>query len=98
VQSQLDRVAGILGVPELASGSAERVTLTPAHYALGGHPGGAIYGAVLPAWRSGPLHPQRYHVAPGLWQVGTGVHPGGGIPAILGGALIVDTLMAEHGE
>ncbi|MDL2344754.1 NAD(P)/FAD-dependent oxidoreductase, partial [Deinococcus sp. MIMF12] len=66
------------------------------HYAAGGHPGGAIYGAALPAWRGGPLHPQPYRLRPRLWQVGTGVHPGGGIPAILGGALIVDRRMGQE--
>ncbi|GHF29632.1 phytoene dehydrogenase-like protein [Deinococcus metalli] len=96
VQAELRRVARRLDVPDLLPALRDARTLTPAHYVLGGHPGGAIYGAAAPAWRAGPLHPQPYHVAPGLWQVGTGVHPGGGIPAILGGALIVNTLMAER--
>ncbi|MCD0161634.1 NAD(P)/FAD-dependent oxidoreductase, partial [Deinococcus sp. 6YEL10] len=51
----------------------------------------------LPAWRGGPLHPQPYRLTPDLWQVGTGVHPGGGLPAILGGALIVDRLLRGAG-
>ncbi|WP_291429731.1 NAD(P)/FAD-dependent oxidoreductase [Deinococcus sp.] len=97
VRAQLGRVERTLNVPGLLDSALDTVTLTPAHYARGGHPGGAIYGAALPAWRGGPLHPQPYRLTPTLWQVGTGVHPGGGLPAILGGALIVDRLLREAG-
>lgn len=93
VQAQVRRVERVLGLPGLLAPAREVVALPPAHYATGGHPGGAIYGAALPPWRGGPLHPQPYRLSPRLWQVGTGVHPGGGIPAILGGALIVDRLL-----
>ncbi len=96
VRTQVGRVERILGVPGLLATSTDILALTPEHYAAGGHPGGAIYGAALPFWRGGPLHPQPYRLTPQLWQVGTGVHPGGGIPAILGGALMVDRLLAEH--
>ncbi|MCP2013236.1 phytoene dehydrogenase-like protein [Deinococcus sp. HSC-46F16] len=95
VRGQVERVERTLGVPGLLASARDVVALPPAHYAAGGHPGGAIYGAALAPWRGGPLHPQPYRRSPGLWQVGTGVHPGGGIPAILGGALIVDRLIAE---
>ncbi|GAA5532045.1 1-hydroxycarotenoid 3,4-desaturase [Deinococcus aluminii] len=97
VRAQVQRVERTLGVPGLLASARDLLALPPSHYAAGGHPGGAIYGAALPVWRGGPLHPQRYHPQPKLWQVGTGVHPGGGIPAILGGALIVDRLMGERG-
>lgn len=97
VQGQLRRAERTLNVPGLLDSALDTVTLNPAHYARGGHPGGAIYGAALPAWRGGPLHPQPYRLTPTLWQVGTGVHPGGGLPAILGGALIVDRLLREAG-
>lgn len=97
VRAQVERVERTLGVPGLLASAREVAALPPSHYAVGGHPGGAIYGAALPVWRGGPLHPQPYHPHPKLWQVGTGVHPGGGIPAILGGALIVDRLMGEGG-
>ncbi|WP_221088650.1 phytoene desaturase family protein [Deinococcus aquaedulcis] len=93
VQAQLRRVEAALGVPGLWRSARAVAALPPAHYAAGGHPGGALYGAALPPWRGGPLHPQPYRAAPGLWQVGTGVHPGGGLPAVLGGVLIVDTLL-----
>ncbi|PTA69430.1 phytoene desaturase family protein [Deinococcus arcticus] len=93
VQAQIRQVEAALGVPGLWRSARAAAALPPAHYAAGGHPGGALYGAALPPWRGGPLHPQPYQLAPGLWQVGTGVHPGGGLPAVLGGALIVDTLL-----
>ncbi|WP_371827191.1 phytoene desaturase family protein [Deinococcus sp. QL22] len=95
VQAQLARVEQVLEVPGLLASASAIGVLDPAHYAGGGHPGGAIYGLGNPVWRGGPLHPQPYRLSPRLWQVGTGVHPGGGIPAILGGALIVDELLAE---
>ncbi|MEF2278164.1 NAD(P)/FAD-dependent oxidoreductase [Deinococcus sp. YIM 134068] len=96
VRLQVERVEHTLGVPGLLASARDVVALPPAHYAAGGHPGGAMYGSALPVWRGGPLHPQPYRPAPRLWQVGTGVHPGGGIPAVLGGALIVDTLLAGN--
>ncbi len=97
VRAQVERALRTLGVPGLLASARDVVALPPAHYAAGGHPGGAIYGAALAPWRGGPLHPQPYRPHRNLWQVGTGVHPGGGIPAILGGALIVDRLMGEGG-
>ena len=98
VRAQVARAERTLGVPGLLDTALEVRSLSPAHYAAGGHPGGAIYGAALAPWRGGPLHPQPYQRAPGLWQVGTGVHPGGGLPAVLGGALIVDRLLRELGN
>jgi phytoene desaturase len=64
--------------------------LDPAYFGGWGSEGGALYGAVRPFWRSGPLHRPRYNERrrPWLWRVGASVHPGGGIPAVLGGAMI----------
>ena len=95
VQAQLARVERVLARPGLWQGSAV-TALDPLHYAAGGHPGGAIYGAAAPLWRAGPFHPQPYRLEPRLWQVGTGVHPGGGLPAIFGGALLVAELLAPR--
>ncbi|PNY83125.1 NAD(P)/FAD-dependent oxidoreductase [Deinococcus koreensis] len=97
VRGQVERVGRVLGAPGLLASAGGAVALTPALYAQGGHPGGAIYGRAPGLWRGGPLHPQPYRLNRTLWQVGTGVHPGGGIPAILGGALIVDRLLREAG-
>lgn len=94
VRAQLRRVEDTLGVPGLLASALEIRALDPLHYAAGGHPGGALYGAKRPAWQAGPFHPQPYRLTRTLWQVGTGVHPGGGLPAVLGGALIVDHLLA----
>ncbi|WP_407570659.1 phytoene desaturase family protein [Deinococcus altitudinis] len=93
VQGQVRRVEEVLGVSGLLSGDAGVLALTPEYFVRGGAVGGAIYGQAWPAWRSGPFHPQPYRRSGRLWQVGTGVHPGGGLPAVLGGALIVDRLM-----
>lgn len=99
VQAQVRRVAEVLEAPEVLNALDQPwIGLSPRHYAAGGHPGGAIYGAAAALWRGGPLHLQPYRLGPGLWQVGTGVHPGGGLPAIFGGALIVDRLLRERGR
>lgn len=93
VAGQLWRLERLLGVPmrEVLQGAA---SLSPREFARWGATGGAIYGRALPAWRSGPFHPEPYRLCARLWQVGGGVHPGGGLPAVLGGALIVDELMS----
>lgn len=96
VRTQIDRVGQLLNTHGLLA-AAHMVTLSPAHYAAGGHPGGAIYGAAHPVWRGGPLHPQPYRLGRQLWQVGTGVHPGGGVPAVLGGALMVERMVVGWG-
>lgn len=70
--------------------------LDPAFYALGGHFGGAIYGKRSAPWQAGPFHPQPYRLNSWLWQVGTGVHPGGGIPGVLGSALVVAGMLGDE--
>jgi len=64
--------------------------LGPGYFGQRGSVGGALYGEARPFWRSGPLHRPRYNGRrrPWLWRVGASVHPGGGIPAVLGGAMI----------
>lgn len=96
VRGQIERIERVLGVPNLLSKALDIGSLDPLHYASLGTAGGAIYGAAYPAWRSGPFHPQQYRLSRRLWQVGTAVHPGGGIPAILGGALIVAKLIQQR--
>ena len=66
------------------------VVLDPAYFAEWGSVGGAIYGVAHPFWQIGPLHRPLYSERrrPWLWRVGASVHPGGGIPAVLGGAMI----------
>lgn len=64
--------------------------LDPAYFAANGSARGALYGAIRPLWMSGPLHnpPHRSLRRPWLWRVGASVHPGGGLPAVMGGAMM----------
>ncbi len=68
----------------------EHVILDPEYFAEWGSVGGAIYGVAHPFWQIGPLHRPRYsdRRRPWLWRVGASVHPGGGVPAVLSGAMI----------
>ncbi len=68
----------------------DHVVLDPQYYGTGGEPHGALYGAARPPWQSGPFHRPSYNDRwrPWLWRVGASVHPGGGIPAVVGGAMI----------
>ena len=91
VTREMERVSAAVGLPGPAAryfGGYE--ILDPAYFGAWGSSHGALYGAVRPFWRSGPLHRPRYNDRgrPWLWRVGASVHPGGGIPAVLGGAMI----------
>jgi phytoene dehydrogenase-like protein len=68
----------------------EHIVLDPAYFAEWGSVGGAIYGVAHPFWQIGPLHRPLYsdRRRPWLWRVGASVHPGGGVPAVLSGAMI----------
>lgn len=91
VEREVERVSRALGLPEpLPRYFGETEILHPRYFGLRGSPGGALYGEAHPFWRSGPLHRPRYsdRRRPWLWRVGASVHPGGGVPAVLGGALI----------
>jgi phytoene desaturase len=95
VERELERISGVLGldVPPTEY-LGESMVLHPAYFAERGAAGGALYGAARPFWRSGPFHRPRYELrekswdSPWLYRVGSSVHPGGGIPAVLGGAMI----------
>ncbi|MGI9048927.1 MAG: phytoene desaturase family protein [Rubrobacteraceae bacterium] len=91
VMREVERVSREVGLPRPATDYLEEyVVLHPRYFGGWGSAGGALYGAVHPFWRSGPLHRPRYtgRRRPWLWRVGASVHPGGGIPAVLGGAMI----------
>jgi phytoene desaturase len=91
VAGELERVSRLLKlkrpIPEYLGSYA---VLHPRYFGEWGSAGGALYGAIRPRWRSGPLHRPPYsdRKRPWLYRVGASVHPGGGIPAVLGGALI----------
>lgn len=99
VLRELDRVAEALELDRpLASYFAETRILDPAYFAKNGSARGALYGAVQPLWMSGPFHiPQHRSIRhPWLWRVGAAVHPGGGLPAVMGGALMVTGKMLDR--
>jgi phytoene desaturase len=91
VRREIERVsvaAGMKGPATQYFGEYE--VFDPAYFGAWGSAGGALYGAARPFWRSGPLHRPQFNDRrrPWLWRVGASVHPGGGIPAVLGGAMI----------
>jgi hypothetical protein len=91
VRREIERVSVAAGLQEPATTYfGEYEVLDPGYFGAWGSAGGALYGAVSPFWRSGPLHRPLYNDRrrPWLWRVGASVHPGGGIPAVLGGAMI----------
>ena len=90
VRREIERVSVAAGLQEPATGYfGEYEILDPGYFGAWGSAGGALYGTVRPFWRSGPLHRPPYNDRrrPWLWRVGASVHPGGGIPAVLGGAM-----------
>jgi phytoene desaturase len=91
VRSEVNRISKALGLSRPIDESfEEHVVLDPHYFGEWGGLGGALYGATHPFWQSGPFHAPAYSspLRPWLWRVGASVHPGGGIPAVLGGALI----------
>ena len=91
VAREVERVGHEIGLPlPMREYMEEHAILHPRYFGGWGAAGGALYGAVRPVWRSGPLHSPPYsdRRRPWLWRVGASVHPGGGIPAVLGGAMI----------
>lgn len=91
VGREVERISRAVGLPGPATDFfGESLVLDPGYFGEWGSAGGALYGEARPFWRSGPLHRPRYNDRrrPWLWRVGASVHPGGGIPAVLGGAMI----------
>ena len=91
VRRETDRVSEKIGLDGPLDAYFENYEmLDPRYFGGWGGMGGALYGAVRPLWRSGPFHSPGYtdRRRPWLYRVGASVHPGGGIPAVLGGAMI----------
>ena len=91
VAREMGRVGRIIGLPRpLEEYLGEHTILHPRYFEGWGAAGGALYGTIRPVWQSGPFHrpPYSSRQRPWLWRVGASVHPGGGIPAVLGGAMI----------
>ena len=91
VRSEIDRISRVMGldapIDELFE---DHLVLTPEYFGEWGSALGALYGKTHPLWQSGPFHNPQYRsiFRPWLRRVGASVHPGGGIPAVLGGTLI----------
>jgi phytoene desaturase len=93
VRREIERVSVAAGLREPATRYfGEYEILDPGYFGAWGSAGGALYGAVRPFWRSGPLHRPLYNhrSLPWLWRVGASVHPGGGIPGGMGGGHDLD--------
>jgi phytoene desaturase len=91
VAREIERVSRAIGLPRPATEYFGKLEiLHPRYFGAWGSAGGALYGAIRPVWQRGPLHRPQYsdRERPWLWRVGASVHPGGGIPAVLGGAMI----------
>jgi phytoene desaturase len=91
VQRESCRMEAALSLTNPLEGYLEdHLVLDPAYFAQWGSVGGALYGVAHPFWQIGPLHRPRYSERrrPWLWRVGASVHPGGGVPAVLSGAMI----------
>ena len=90
VQREMRRISQMMGLERTLN---ERIVasevLDPDYFSHFGATGGALYGATRPMWQGGPFHQPGYSSLrrPWLWRVGASVHPGGGIPAVLGGAM-----------
>ncbi|MBA2443607.1 MAG: NAD(P)/FAD-dependent oxidoreductase [Rubrobacter sp.] len=95
VSRELERVSSVAGLGDVTGRFGSYEVLDPRYW---GGSGGALYGAVRPFWRSGPLHRPAYSERrrPWLYRVGASVHPGGGIPAVLGGAMISTSRLLKY--
>ena len=90
VRRELGRISETMGLERpITESLGDHEVLDPEYFSGWGATGGALYGATRPLWQSGPFHAPAYRDArrPWLWRVGASVHPGGGIPAVLGGAM-----------
>lgn len=98
VRAELDRISDVVGLEQPIDELFEdHITLTPEYFSAWGGPGGALYGKTRKLWQSGPFHTPSYRsiLRPWLYRVGASVHPGGGIPAVLGGAMNVARMVRK---
>ena len=91
VKKEILRISKKLGLKKpITELFEDHIVLDPEYFGGWGAHNGALYGATRPMWQSGPFHNPSHHnfLRPWLYRVGASVHPGGGIPAVLGGSLI----------
>ena len=100
-RAELERVSKVMGLPKnIKDYFSEFEVLDPKYFSGWGATGGALYGEARKIWQSGPLHTPKHSslFRPWLWRVGASTHPGGGIPAVLGGSLIAtEKLLRRQG-
>ncbi len=99
VAREIERVSREIGLDRPATEYfTDHTVLHPRYFGGWGAAGGALYGTTRPFWQSGPFHRPRYsdRRRPWLWRVGASVHPGGGIPAVLGGAMIATNRLLDR--
>lgn len=101
VKAELSRITRAMGLPAPFEDYLQDYRiLDPNYFSAAGSSGGALYGRVRPLWMSGPFHRPASHSLrrPWLWRVGASVHPGGGLPAVMGGAMMaVERLLRSVG-
>jgi phytoene desaturase len=91
VRAELDRISLKLRLAKPIDELFEDYeVLDPRYFGEWGAALGALYGETRPLWQSGPFKIPAHHnpLRPWLYRVGASVHPGGGIPAVLGGVLL----------
>ncbi len=90
VSKELARISSAIGLEGRIDSLFESYEILHPEYFEGiGGPLGAIYGRKNPLWQSGPFNSPSYRsvLRPWLYRVGASVHPGGGMPAVMGGAM-----------
>jgi phytoene desaturase len=91
IQRELARISKMIGLDFNISELIEDYKiLDPSYFSEFGANGGSLYGTTRPIWSGGPFHFPTYNslLRPWLWRVGASVHPGGGVPAVIGGSMI----------
>lgn len=91
VAEELKRISKKLGLNQNIQNLFEaHEVLNSEYFEQFGAAGGALYGRTRKLWQSGPFHtPSHLSIfRPWLIRVGASTHPGGGIPAVIGGVLI----------
>ncbi|MFM6980389.1 MAG: phytoene desaturase family protein [Micrococcales bacterium] len=91
VRTELERISQKLQLSKRIDLLFEdHLVLDPKYFGEWGSYQGALYGETRPLWQAGPFKIPAHHnlLRPWLYRVGASVHPGGGIPAVLGGVLL----------
>jgi phytoene desaturase len=99
IQNELKRISKMIGLDfNIAELIEDYKILDPSYFAEFGANGGSLYGSTRPIWSGGPFHFPTYNslFRPWLWRVGASVHPGGGVPAVIGGAMISMSMLLKR--